>query len=794
LEYGLIYKNLTKAEILFKLRPKLKLFTVPKLIFFNVSSYNSNKNKILKYISDEFLGKLIAIRSSSSKEDGMALSGAGKFDSFLDISAQDHKSTDRSIGKVISSYEKDGKALDSDLDQVLVQSMVQNVNMSGVIFTHDLNTGAPYYVINYDDQSGLTDTVTSGSGEHSNRTLYIFRDKVKNLRSERFVKLIQAVKELEKKVGSEYLDIEFALDENLTPYLLQVRPITTSDNWCNDSLAKIKPTLESTFNFVENSLKEIGGVCGKHTVLGQMPDWNPIEMIGRVPRSLARSLYEKLITNCAWSESRGVMGYHAPNIPLMLNISGQPFIDTRLSFLSYIPRAIGSEISTKLVDHWVEKLRENPKLHDKIEFEIAITTYSFDFNSRLDRLVGSVLTECEKVKFKQEHLKIFKNNISDLNKGSIKSALNKIEKLRVKNNFSKQKKDTKSIILELSKKINNCIELGTVPFSILARHGFIAKTILESLQYHKVFSKTDLEIFYGSIHTVAGQYVEDVNLLQKGLIEKKEFMHIYGHLRPGTYDITSKRYDQSKDLYNDNESFNLNNSPAFELSHIQKEQINHLLKDLKFNNFFADDLMNYVKQSISGREYGKFVFTRSVSDILEQVYDLAKLNEISRSEISHVPINTILEATDIDNIKNLLKSVSEKEFEKYNTSLSIRLPQLIHDASGVYIVPFLVSHPNFITRKSVTSQSVLLGLNIDNTCLKNKIILIEGADPGYDWIFTHQISGLITKYGGSNSHMAIRCAEFNIPAAVGCGEQKFQELINAKHIHLDCGTGIISSI
>ena len=24
-------------------------------------------------------------------------------------------------------------------------------------------------------------------------------------------------------------------------------------------------------------------------------------------------------------------------------------------------------------------------------------------------------------------------------------------------------------------------------------------------------------------------------------------------------------------------------------------------------------------------------------------------------------------------------------------------------------------------------------------------------------------------YGGANSHMAIRCAEFNIPAAIGCG-------------------------
>ena len=31
----------------------------------------------------------------------------------------------------------------------------------GVIFTHELNTGAPYYVINYDDKSGSTDSVTS---------------------------------------------------------------------------------------------------------------------------------------------------------------------------------------------------------------------------------------------------------------------------------------------------------------------------------------------------------------------------------------------------------------------------------------------------------------------------------------------------------------------------------------------------------------------------------------------------------------------------------------------------------
>ena len=70
--------------------------------------------------------------------------------------------------------------------------------------------------------------------------------------------------------------------------------------------------------------------------------------------------------------------------------------------------------------------------------------------------------------------------------------------------------------------------------------------------------------------------------------------------------------------------------------------------------------------------------------------------------------------------------------------------------------------------------------------LKNKIVLIENADPGYDWIFTRNPSGLITKYGGVASHMAIRCSELGLPAAIGCGEILFDKLLNSKEIILDC--------
>jgi len=109
----------------------------------------------------------------------------------------------------------------------------------------------------------------------------------------------------------------------------------------------------------------------------------------------------------------------------------------------------------------------------------------------------------------------------------------------------------------------------------------------------------------------------------------------------------------------------------------------------------------------------------------------------------------------------------------------------------VYVVPFQVSHPNFITQKKITAEILILRSEKSKPSLKNKIIIIEGADPGYDWIFSQEIAGLITKYGGVNSHMAIRCAEFGIPAAIGCGEQRYEMLIESNKVHLDCASGMI---
>ena len=72
--------------------------------------------------------------------------------------------------------------------------------------------------------------------------------------------------------------------------------------------------------------------------------------------------------------------------------------------------------------------------------------------------------------------------------------------------------------------------------------------------------------------------------------------------------------------------------------------------------------------------------------------------------------------------------------------------------------------------------------------------MIQNADPGYDWIFSRNIGGLITAYGGSNSHMAIRCVELSIPAAIGCGERMFVKLKNSGVIYLNCNEKLLKVI
>ena len=788
-------KLLSKAQTLKYVESKVSLFEVPDLLYFKVSSYRNNPTIIIDQIKRYFKARIVVIRSSAADEDGKSSAAAGEYDSVLNVASDNEEEIIAAINSVISSFEI--KRPCHEGDEFIIQEMVQNSCMSGVIFTHDLNTGAPYYVINYDDVSGLTDTVTSGDSEYSNRTLYVHRDSLHSVRSERFQRLLHAIDQLEKIMDSQFLDVEFALSEKLTPYLLQVRSITTQPNWNGEVAKRISATLKGIQSFVKARLCPMEGVYGKTSVLGQMPDWNPIEMIGRAPRALAFSLYKILITDNAWRIARKKMGYAIPvGHPLMVSLAGQPFIDTRLSFHSYLPDKLPAEIGEKLVDVWVQRLRENPELHDKVEFDVAITTYSFDIDKKIKMLIGDTLNESEKLVFKenlkQQTYKLIRDNGDE---GGIVKAIGNIKELTKKySNLSSL--STKPDITKIYAMIDECIRLGTVPFSILARHGFIARTILLSLNNRGILAIEDVHSIQSSIHTVASDLVNDMHKYQLGELSHHDFMNEYGHLRPGTYDILSSRYDQMPDLrLNDSKIGPEEDIKNYVFSELQKKQINILLKDEGFSDLNAESLLDYIHAATVGREYGKFVFTRSVSDMLEIIANYGAQYGLSKEVMSHISLDKLLDITSKSSecsIEERLRRTSKIEAEKHEISSAIRLSQVLFDEAGVHVVPFQVSQPNFITHKKTTATCVSLLAGQVAPALIGKIVLIESADPGFDWIFSQKIAGLITKYGGANSHMAIRCAEFGIPAAIGCGEQRFEVFIKANKILLDCAAGLIN--
>jgi len=790
----------TKGRTLQSISGLLDVFRVPKLVVLKCEEwFDGDREEVLEQICSYFDGLDVVIRSSVMGEDSENYSAAGEFDSVLGVPTSDKKRLASGIAHVVSTYvTKLGKKRVLN-EEILIQEMVKEVDMSGVVFTHESNFGGPYYVVNYDDITGQTDTVTSGSGEHANRTLFIHRGATESIRSERFKKLISAVQEVEQKLLNEYLDIEFALDSSLEVYLLQVRPITTSPQWDREIVSSIDAELQGVSDFLRYRFRTITGVFGKTTVFGQMPDWNPAEMIGRAPRSLARSLYEELITNKAWWKGREEMGYAVPlGQPLMVSLAGQPYIDVRLSFHSYLPLGLPENISNKIVGAWIDRLKERPDLHDKVEFDVAITAYTFNINNKVSEQLRGVLNKEEIRQFVELHKCQTALLVQGKGQGTVSQALEKIKHLEF---IQKKCMENRCDITSLPRLLEECINFGTQPFAILARHAFIAKALLASLAERSYLTYEDVSKFQASIKTVASELVDDMLNVFENKFDEKAFMERYGHLRPGTYDILSQRYDQIPEFFSKHSNHESNHQhPAhgkFVLTDDQSCAIDALLVEEGISDIDCEKLFTYFTEAIAGREYAKFIFTRSVSTILEVIAEFGEQNGLSREEVSHIPVSEFIGVMNESSavlLKHKLKSISEKQSQKHKVTSAIRLPQILFDMAGVHVVPFQVSLPNFITSLKVEADSILLSSETYEESLEGKIVLIENADPGYDWIFSHQFSGLITKYGGANSHMAIRCVEFGIPAAIGCGEQIYESIKKSQNICLDCSAGLVTSL
>lgn len=767
----------TKAETLRNLQSNLNNAKILPQVCFTVTEWKSGRQEIFwERCLEELNGAVVfIIRSSAINEDTSESSQAGKFDSIGYV--QNRQEFEKAVREVIASFDDD-----NDDNQILVQPMLIDVMVCGVAFTLDPNALGNYYVINY-DESGSTSSITSGNG-HQNKLLYVFKGMAEGIKPEYIHKLCLTLKELEDLTESKHLDVEFAVTKDHELYIFQVRPL------CIGGQSVDYKAQYNMLKRIEHKIKQDAAkkpyLCGDRNIYDVMSDWNPAEMIGIRPKPLALSLYEEVITDSVWAYQRDNYGYRSlRSFPLMVDFGGLPYIDIRVSFNSFVPAELDEDISSKLVNYYLDRLAEDPSKHDKVEFDIVFSCYTLDLTERIKVLKDYGFSDGEISKI-VDALRNLTNRIIASDQGLWRRDFEKVGRLEER--YHTIVESSMGEVEKIYWLLEDCKRYGTLPFAGLARGAFIAVQLLDSMVKTGVISKEDYQDFMNDVETVSTNMNRDLVTMTK-----EAFLEKYGHLRPGTYDINSPRYDEASELYfswtdisvkaaQDNTG---RKDRQFSLSIDQM----HKLKELLDENGLATDilgLMDFIKTVIEGREYGKFIFTRSLSKAIQMIGELGGMYGLSREDCAYINIQEVrglyASAKDIGTV--LGKSAKEGKAE-YEMTKSLILPPILLDASEVWHFYYPDMEPNYITLKQAQGEVVQLADDVGNVDISDKIVLIMCADPGYDWIFSHHIRGFITMYGGANSHMAIRAGELGIPAVIGVGEKQYQKYCTARVLEID---------
>ena len=330
----------SKADVLKILQSKLKKSKIEKIFDFTVKDWKDNKKFIILKIKSQFKNEKIIVRSSAMDEDSIEKSGAGIYESILNVKSNNEKNIIKAVTSVIKSYNENGNY--NQNNQILIQSQTQNIKTSGVIFTKTPDLAAPYFVINYEEGSA-TDGVTKGI---VNNSIKLFRGTSSSVIPTKWKKLISSIKEIESITHSDFLDIEFGITKSNKIIIFQVRPITLEEHKIKNSTLKISKLIEfNKKNFFENNKKK---QYGNYTIFSDMSDWNPAEIIGDNPNLLDYSLYDYLIMNKIWHLGRKKIGYQdMGHAPLMVRFGTKPYVDVRSSFNSLIPEMIPSNLKKK---------------------------------------------------------------------------------------------------------------------------------------------------------------------------------------------------------------------------------------------------------------------------------------------------------------------------------------------------------------------------------------------------------------------------------------------------------------
>ena len=741
-------------------------------VSFYYGEWVSQKSQILETIQTKFHHKSLIVRSSFSSEDNLVSSGAGKYLSVVCEKNTSLAELGSAIDKVFGSF-PDTEAKSGEI--VFIQEFIEGVVCAGVIFTCSLETGAPYYQVSIEEGSGSTNVVTSGvSGQVSHYT--ILRNCAEDYARHNVLlgRLLAYSGNVEKQFGSEKLDLEFAFTPDDALHVFQVRPIAISHKPI--AALKLERMIEGAIGKY-TSLANSSSCCVKR-IFGLMPDWNPAEMIGVLPRRLAFELYSYLITDETWYRQREAFGYCPPHVPLMHEFLGRPYIDVYSSFASFIPKNVAESNRSSIVNAYMEILDEDREQHDKIEFNIAFTCWYPGIDEDVYARLGSRGVSDETI----EELVV---GLKSITVRAITEGLRENPGLSIKSSPAERDGDW-SFAMAFSI-LESCRDHSVLNFAHAARKGFIASTILRKALDAQIISAESYQRFHRSIRTVSSEMQLDLSscALNKG-VTKTQIVEKYGHLRPGTYDITQKPYWRDPEFFfKDSLLGDIIESQDYKFPPHENERLDKYFADFGLTGDYTNTILDFCTNSIRERERLKFEFTKEVSQALDIIQEVFQRENIDVDLVSWMALADIksyhlgyLDST-------ALVARAESRQSRRELEAVIELPELLCSVSDFKYFERMPGVPNFIGNCRVRGQVIDLQLPFDEGDLEGKIVIITNADPGFEWLFSRGLLGLVTEFGGANSHMAIRCAELGISAAIGVGSLKYQSIKAKAYLDID---------
>lgn len=740
-------------------------FTTLPFLAIGMEEWVSRSDDVIREILNADLGQTVVVRSCAALEDNVVREPPGFFDSVLDVKA-DPASLRWAIDKVVSSYARRTASVGLP-HKIIVQ---QQLLMPGLCGVCRVGAAASDYIeIDYDDTLGRTDTVTAGI-----KAKRVVLSPCTESLTFPWDQIRRSAEEVRNFFPAPFF-IEFALSAAGIPAIFQIRPDRRP-------ISPQDPEMET----ICVDLRAAAAIVDSTGPLSVMADWNPAEMLGLRPMPLDVSLYDELIMGGAWAEGRTSVGWREPDSrELMALVAGRPYVKMALSLQSLLPKDLPSRLAERLVRDRLAVLSLNRRLHDKVEFRLIWSAFAFDQETVASDLRGRGFSS-EDVRELFSCLKAVTRRTLEDAPRLLKADRQGLDRLRTQRTIvskSKVSANPPEVAEAIRASLLVCKTFGTVPFSRQARLAFTFRYIINHLVECDSIEAGAIARWQSRLNTVTSRLSRDLARVQEGKWSEKAFLRRYGHLRPSTYNLESLRYDERAMPASERAEAKPGRLLAPRRSTRLAELLDEMGTDCTQPEFWAAAAGAY-----KGREEIKFAFTALLSDLLDLLAHISNSAGLERRDLRCLKIQDVLTMMDqARSWRDFGLSAREQASARPPLRHEIRLPDVIFGSADLHVIAEPDVRPTFVGDE--VASGMMRQIHGDSAALRGSlssaILAIETPDPGYDWVFAHNFLGLITAYGGEFSHMGLRCAEFGIPAALGCGPVFFASAIKANHLRLD---------